>query len=182
MDCGIGRPWGFPNNRMRSSWSFRGKREASISYEHDLQEKLSAFCSAFSSPGPAFAALPGWLWRNAGLFAVSLILASGTWLFFSADFAPAQRDFTAPLEFQNIPSGYFVEDAIPRDAVLTLEGQDSDFNVLNSQALNVSVSIGSSTNVGWRTIVLTKKDVDAPLNFSVVQVQPQSVEVEIVKD
>ena len=93
-----------------------------------------------------------------------------------------RKDFTAPLEFQNVPQGYFVEDAIPRDAVLTLEGQDSDFNALNPQALNVSVNIGSSTSAGWHTIALTEKDVDAPLNFSVVQVQPQSVEVEIVKD
>jgi diadenylate cyclase len=150
--------------------------------EHDLHERLSDFCSAFSSPGTTAAGLPHWLLRNAGLFAVSLVLAGGTWLFFSGDFAPAQKSFTAPLEFQNVPQGYFVEDAIPRDAVLTLQGQDSDFNALNPQSLNVSVNIGSSTSAGWHTVALTEKDVDAPLNFSVVQVQPQSVEVEIVKD
>ena len=93
-----------------------------------------------------------------------------------------QKNFTAPLEFQNVPAGYFVEDAIPRDAVLTLEGQNSDFNALNPQAMDVSVNFGSTTTAGWHTITLTGKDVNAPLNFSVVQVQPRSVEVEIVKD
>ena len=149
---------------------------------HDLHEKLANFSSVFSLPRTALATFPRWLWQNAGLFAASLVIASGTWLFFSANFAPAQKDFTAPLEFQNVPSGYFVEDAIPRDAVITLDGQDSDFNNLNPQALNVSVSIGSSTVAGWHTIMLTTKDVDAPLNFSIVQVQPQSIQIEMVKD
>jgi uncharacterized protein (TIGR00159 family) len=150
--------------------------------EHELHEKLSNFCAAFSLPGTAFATFPNWLWRNVGLFGVSLVLAAGTWLFFSTNFAPAQKDFTVPLEFQDIPQGYFVEDAIPRDAVITIEGQNSDFTDLNPQALNVSVGIGSSTAAGWHTITLTEKDVDAPLNFSVIQVQPRSIEVEIVKD
>lgn len=150
--------------------------------EHELHEKLAAFCSAFSVPGTALATLPHWLWRNTGLFAVSLVLAGGTWLFFSANFAPAQKNFTAPLEFQSVPPGYFVEDAIPRDAVVTLEGQNSDFNVLNPQALNVSVDLSSTTKVGWRTITLGTSDVNAPLNFSVVQVKPQSIQIEMVKD
>jgi hypothetical protein len=111
-----------------------------------------------------------------------LILAGGTWRLFASDFATVQKNFTAPLEFQNVPAGYFVEDAIPRDAVLTLQGQNSDFNALNPQAMNVSVDVGSSTKAGWHTILLTGKDVNAPLNFSVIQVQPRSVEVEIVKD
>jgi hypothetical protein len=122
------------------------------------------------------------LGQNVGLFAASLVIAAGTWLAFSANFAPAQKDFTAPLEFQNIPAGYFVEDAIPRDAVVTLNGQDSDFNTLNPQALNVSVNIGSSTSAGWHTIELVTNDVNAPLNFSVVQVKPASIQIEIVKD
>jgi uncharacterized protein (TIGR00159 family) len=150
--------------------------------EHELHEKLSAFCAAFSLPGTASPTFPRWLWRNIGLFGASLVLAGGTWHFFSANFAPAQKDFTVPLEFQNLPSGYFVEDAIPRDAVVTLEGQNSDFSVLNPQALNVSVDIGSSTTAGWHTVALGEKDVNAPLNFSVDQIQPRSVEVEIVKD
>ena len=150
--------------------------------EHDLHEKLSEFSSAFSLPRTALATFPRWLWQNAGLFAASLAIAAGTWFSFSANFAPAQKDFTAPLEFQNIPSGYFVEDAIPRDAVVTLNGQDSDFNNLNPQALNVSVNIGSSTAAGWHTIALAAKDVNAPLNFSVIQVKPQSIQIEMVKD
>jgi uncharacterized protein (TIGR00159 family) len=150
--------------------------------EHELHEKLHDFSVAFSSPDGGLTTAPHWLWQNVGLFAISIVLAGGTWLFFSANFAPAQKSFTVPLEFQNVPSGYFVEDAIPRDAVITLEGQNSDFNAMNPQALNVSVNIGSSTNVGWHTVTLTEKDVDAPLNFSVIQIQPQSVEVEIVKD
>jgi len=150
--------------------------------EHELHEKLAKFCAAFSLPGTAFATFPHWLLKNIGLFVASLILATGTWLFFSENFAPTQKDFTVPLEFQNVPSGYFVEDAIPRDVVVTLDGQNSDFTALNPQTLNVSVVIGSSTSAGWHTITLTEKDVNSPLNFSVIQVKPQSVEVEIVKD
>jgi uncharacterized protein (TIGR00159 family) len=150
--------------------------------EEDLRRKLDDFCSSFSLPSSTGATFSYWFWQNAGLFAVSVVLAGGTWLLFAPDFAMVQKNFTAPLEFQNVPAGYFVEDAIPRDAVLTLEGQNSDFNALNPQAMDVSVNFGSTTTAGWHTITLTGKDVNAPLNFSVVQVQPRSVEVEIVKD
>ncbi len=150
--------------------------------DHDLHEKLADFCAAFSSPGVVATALPRWLRRNIGLFALSLVMAGGMWLFFSQNFAVIQKNFTVPLEFQNLPSGYFVEDAIPRDVVLTLEGQNSDFNALNTQTLNVSVSVGSTTNAGWHAVTLATKDVNVPFNFSVIQIQPRSIEVELIKD
>jgi uncharacterized protein (TIGR00159 family) len=148
----------------------------------ELRRKLSDFSATFALPATASAAFPSWLWRNIGLFTASLVVAGGVWFFFAPDFALVQKSFTAPLEFQNVPNGYFVEDAIPRDAVVTLEGQNSDFSTLNPQSFDVSVNIGSSTSVGWHTVSLDAKDVTAPLNFSVIQVQPRDIEVEIVKD
>lgn len=150
--------------------------------EDELRERLSRFYATFAAPTAATPAFPRWFWRNTGLFAASLVVAGVTWIFFAPDFALTQKNFTAPLEFQGVPAGYFVQDAIPRDAVLTLEGQDSDFSVLNPQSLDVSVDLSSTTNVGWHTISLAAKEVDAPLNFSVIQVQPRNIQVEIAKN
>ena len=159
----------------------RGGEWEHCASEQELYQKLSDFCDVFALPGTVRRA-PLWIRQNIALFVISLALAAGTWIFFSVDFAPTEKNFTVPLEFQNIPPGYVVQDAIPRDTVVTLEGRNSDFSSLNSQSLNVSVDLGATRSVGWHTIVLDEKNVETPLNFSTIQLRPETVQVEIEKN
>lgn len=149
--------------------------------EQEVYQKLSDFSDVFLLPG-ARATVPIWIRENIVLFLVSFAAASATWMFFSANFAPTEKNFTVPLEFQNLPSSFAVQDAIPRDAVITLKGRSSDFSSLNPQSLNVSVDLSSTTAVGWHTIVIDEKSIDTPLNFSIIQLRPESIRVEIEQD
>ena len=97
------------------------------------------------------------------------------------DFAPTEKTFTVPLEFQNVPVGYVVQDYVPRDAVLTLQGQNSDFDSLAPQSLNVSVDLRAIQSTGWKAVPITVKDADVPINFSVIQVGPTDLQVDIVQ-
>ena len=151
----------------------------------ELRAKLLEF-SRSMSPDESKHHFLQWVERNAAMFIVSLIIAFIAWAVYAPNFVPTQRNFTAPLEFQNVPAGYVVEDAIPRDAVVTLQGQGSDFESLSTQSLDVSIDLGSvrgtgQPSSGWITVPVTPADVDKPLNFSVIQVAPRTVQVDIVK-
>jgi len=148
--------------------------------EVELSDKLAAYAAAVM-PNEGRGYLADWARRNAILFIVSLAIAFATWLVFSPDFAPTQRNFVVPLQFENVPAGYVVQDDVPREVVVTLQGQGSDFETLSPQSLDVSLDLKSITSTGWIAAPVTAAAVDKPINFSVVQVRPQSVQVEMVK-
>lgn len=148
--------------------------------EDVLRDKLFAFSHSLSPEGSR-TYRSRWVKRNTAMFGISLVVAGVCWAVFSPDFAPTQKDFTVPLEFQNVPNGYVVEDVVPREAVITLQGQSSDFESLAPQSLDVSIDLTLLQSAGWQTIPITPRDADAPLNFSVIQVKPASVEVDVVK-
>jgi len=149
--------------------------------EDELREKLYHF-SRDVLPVERAKYFSQWFRRNAAMFGASLVIAAMAWFVFSPDFAPTQKSFTVPLEFQNVPAGYVVQDFVPRDAVLTLQGQGSDFDSLSPESLDVSVDLGSVQGAGWKTVAVTPKDADAPLNFSVIQATPASIQVDVVKE
>ena len=123
-----------------------------------------------------------WLERNALMFLVSLVIAGTIWIIVSPEFAPTQRNFTVPLEFLNVPSGYVVQDAVPRDVVITLQGKNSDFATLSAESLDVSLDLSGVKNAGWVTAIVSPKEINAPANFSAIEIAPQSVQVDIIQE
>jgi diadenylate cyclase len=150
--------------------------------EQAVYQKLFVFSNAISPRSGNRAYILDWTRRNVVLFAISFGIAGVTWAIFAPDFAMTQRNFTVPLEFQNVPAGYVVQDVVPRQVVLTLQGQATDFESLNPQSLDVSLDLKSISGAGWKTVTIGPGDVDKPTNFSLVQVRPESMEVNIVKN
>ncbi len=146
----------------------------------ELRQKLSAFSREIPSRTDT-QYLSDWLKKNALTFGASLAIAVIIWKMFSPNFAQTQEDFTASLEFNDIPPGYVVQDFVPRQAVISLKGKNSDFDSLTPQSLNVSVDLGSVASAGWKTIPLKTADAEVPINFTAVQLSPKSVQVDIVK-
>jgi diadenylate cyclase len=120
-----------------------------------------------------------WSAHNAFSVGASLIIAFIVWLFFIPEFTLVQKKFTVPLEFQNVSSTYVIQDAIPREAVLTLQGQSLNFESLAPQSLEAVVDLSSIHSLGWHEISLKPSGVDVPINFSLVDISPQTIEVEI---
>jgi uncharacterized protein (TIGR00159 family) len=148
------------------------------------EDELRALLFEFSheiSPKESTKHLSVWFKRNAGMFAGSLVIAAVMWIFFSPNFAPTQKSFTVPLEFKNVPEGYVVQDVVPREAVITLQGQNSDFDSLSPQSLDVSVDLSAIQDAGWKTVHIAPQNADIPINFSVIKVGPPSIQVDIVK-
>ena len=89
----------------RARLLFREKRGASISRagwcmgtlrerRRSSMKSLSVFCSVFfRSRERMLRLLPHWLWRNTGLFGLSLVLAAGTWLLFAPGFRAGAKGF-----------------------------------------------------------------------------------------
>ena len=149
--------------------------------EDELRAKLVRF-SKNVLPDERTGHFSAWFRANAFMFLGSLAIAGFVWAIFSPDFAPTQKNFTVPLEFQNVPVGFVVQDVVPREAVITLQGQSSDFDSLAPQSLDVSVDLNFVKSPGWQTVPVTAKDVDAPLNFTVIKAGPPSIQVDIVKN
>jgi hypothetical protein len=114
------------------------------------------------------------------MFGVSLVIAGVAWAAYAPELAPVQKSFTVPLEFGNVPPGYVVQDVVPRETVVTLEGRSSDFDSLPPESLDVSLDLSSIKGAGWQTIPVTPRNVEAPTNFSVIQVGSASIQVDVV--
>jgi uncharacterized protein (TIGR00159 family) len=143
-----------------------------------VREKLSAFYGNIVSRS-RWDSLSQWTWRNAFFFGIALLVASVVWLFFAPEFTLVQKKFTVPLEFQNVSSTYVVQDVVPREAILTLQGQNLNFESLAPQSLEVIVDLGSINKPGWHEISLTTANAGIPVNFSLAGIAPQTIEVEI---
>ena len=146
--------------------------------EADVREKLATFYGGIDSNN-RWSYFSQWTWRNAIFFGIALLIAFIAWLLFLPQFALVQKKFTIPLEFQNVSSTYVVQDIIPREAVITLQGQNLNFSSLSPQSLQVIVDLAAIKTPGWHEVSISAQNTEIPANFSVVQVEPRSIEIEI---
>ena len=146
----------------------------------ELRKKLIAFSREIPSRTDK-QYLSDWIKKNVLTFGASFVIAGIVWVIFSPDFAETQKDFTVSLEFNHVPAGYAVQDFVPRQTILSLEGKNSDFDFLTPQSLNVSVDLSSVTSAGWKTVPLKITDAEVPINFTAVQLIPKSIQVDVVK-
>jgi uncharacterized protein (TIGR00159 family) len=143
-----------------------------------VRGKLSAFYGNIASRS-RWSSFFQWTWRNAFFFAIALVIAFVVWLFFIPEFNLVQEKFTVPLEFQNVSPAYIVQDVVPREAILTLQGQNLNFESLAPQSLEVIVDLSSITKPGWHEVSLTSANAEIPVDFSLIGIAPQTIEVEI---
>jgi uncharacterized protein (TIGR00159 family) len=148
--------------------------------ENVVREKLSEFYKTIVSKS-RWTYFFQWTSRNMLSFVTAFIIAFIIWLFFVPDFTLIQKKFTVPLEFQNIPSSYVIQNAIPYNAVVTIQGQNLNFGSLTPQSIEVYADLSSVTKPGWHEITLTPDNISVPINFSPVTITPKTIEVEIVK-
>ncbi len=146
--------------------------------ETAVREKLSAFYGAVVS-GSRWSYFSQWTARNALSFGIAVVIAFIVWLFFVPEFTLVQKKFTVPLEFQNVSSTYVIQDVIPREAVLTLQGQNLSFESLAPQSLDVVVDLSSVGKPGWHDVSLKPSDAEIPDGFSLAAIDPDTIEVEI---
>ncbi len=145
----------------------------------ELEKVLRSFIEEIS-PLININAHKKWLAKNSKTLGVSFLVASIVWLVFTYQTSVVQRKFTVPVEFKDVPPGYVVEDYTPEEFIISLSGQESDFNLLNPNTLKVSLGL-SQMKAGWRQIVIKKEDISYPGAFSLVKIDPERISLLISK-
>ena len=156
-----------------------GKRETMESYE-DLRDKIQAFYSEKFSEYKV-GATRRWVKQNAVFAGASLAIAVSIWFLGSPRFAVVQRNFVVSPEFHNAAPNLLVSDVVPQEIVVSLKGRSADFDSLPEGAVKAVLDLAPVNKEGWHQLLVTANEIKAPYNFSVVQVDPQRVQIYLSK-
>jgi uncharacterized protein (TIGR00159 family) len=149
-----------------------------IKNEKDLQEEIKTFILN-KFPEKKLVNYKKWFWQNFTTFSISLIIAMLVWLGFNYNSVNVQRDFVAPLEFKNLSANYQIKEYQPQEIVVTLSGKNTDFSSFDAQNLKVSINLENNLKAGWHRILLDNKDIVRSGNFSIIKIDPQSIQVQL---
>lgn len=91
------------------------------------------------------------------------------------------RQFSIPIEFRALPRGYVVEQVAPKEILLTLSGKTQDFNLLNSEDLQVIVFAPESAG-GTQKIDIDEKFISHPATLSIASFSPKIIRYVLKKE
>jgi YbbR domain-containing protein len=114
--------------------------------------------------------------RNLGLKAVALVLASVLWFAVSRD-SLVERSLRVPLEFQNMPEGLEIVGEAPATVDVRVRGASGLLSRLETGEV-VSVLDLRGARPGTRLFHLLTDEVRAPFGLQVTQVSPPTVSLE----
>jgi len=117
-----------------------------------------------------------WLKENTKEKVIAIFLACVLWLIFGYQKESIYKDFSVPVEYLNVPSEWFIEEPKIRDAKIMLAGTSQAFQLLNTEALKVSLNL-SQIQEGKQDVMLTKEMINTPSNISVVVIKPSRITV-----
>ena len=144
----------------------------------ELKERLERF---YQEKFPRPAEQPDWrrfLREEAGLKALSLLLACLTWFFFSYRSENVQRTFAVPIEYRNLPEDWMLEGVKVPEAMVTLTGSQREFALLNPAGLVVSLDL-SGVEEGTQRFNISEGDLKRPSNLAVYRIDPNLITVEV---
>ncbi|MEK7187228.1 MAG: diadenylate cyclase [Patescibacteria group bacterium] len=118
--------------------------------------------------------------KNIALVFFTLVLSIGIWVYQNQNSPIVQKNFVIPLEFQNVPPLFIVNDAVPEEVVLTLEARGGNFQDLNADEIRVPIDL-TNARTGWRQFLIDKEKIKVPFNFTLVKVDPEKVSLQIAK-
>ena len=143
-----------------------------------LKEEMKSFLKN-KFPERGLISYKKWILQNSINFFLSLIVALAIWLGFAYSSVNVQRNFVAPLEFKNLMENYQINEYQPQEVVITLSGKNTDFSSFDPQSLKVSISLEKILKIGWHKILIKDQDIVLPNNFSVIKIDPQSIQVQL---
>ncbi len=153
----------------------RNERLETVANASLLQTALEAFY-ARKAPARASGPVRRWLRENPREKILALLLACILWFFFGYQRESVQRDFTIPIEYQNMPAQWVVEEPRVTAAKVLLKGPPQAFQLLNEGNLKIVLDL-SRLQEGRQDFLLTREMVRAPSTLSVTSLKPSRVEV-----
>ena len=142
----------------------------------ELREELAQFFKEKST-----SALENLVKRNSTEKMAALVVASLLWFFISFRADSVQRDFILPISYRNVPENVVIEDSKPQQLTVTIESRgESAFDHLDQDVFDVNID-ASNISDGQNTIQIRENMISRPLNFSVVNISPQNIQVTAIK-
>jgi len=154
----------------------------SIAREEEIKEvanasALAAILESFyisKAPVKKAAFLASWLKENTKEKIIAVIVACVLWLMFGYQGDSVRRDFKIPIEYQNVPTEWVIEEPKITEAKVTLAGPSQAFQLLNTETLKISLNL-SQIQDGKQEIILMRDMIRTPFNLSVVGIKPDRI-------
>ncbi|MBN1636217.1 MAG: diadenylate cyclase [Deltaproteobacteria bacterium] len=139
---------------------------------HFYEEKL---------PAPRKKIVSHWVRRNTAEKAVAVLLAIGLWAVFGYQKESVQRDYVVQIEYRKVSSQEWgIEETRRKEATVTLMGSPQAFDLFDPATLKISVDL-SVLQEGRQDIILTRDMIRIPSNLSVVNFQPEQIQINAYK-
>ena len=115
--------------------------------------------------------------RNSPEKIIAIALASVLWFFVSYPAETVSREFVVPIGYRNLPQTTLIENANPKEFVVTLSGRgERIFERLDPQALEVTID-GTAISAGANVLRVTESMITRPLNFSATKISPPEARI-----
>ena len=141
----------------------------------DLAAKLYEFFE-LKFPNERKRTAGDWIRKNTMQKIVAVLMASMLWLAFGYQRDWVQRDFTVPVEYRNVPQGWYIEEPKIFDAKVLLTGSIQAFNLFDPTYLKVGIDLSDIVQ-GQQDITITKKMVKLPSNIDLEKVKPPKIHI-----
>ncbi|MBI4831989.1 MAG: DNA integrity scanning protein DisA nucleotide-binding domain protein [Candidatus Lindowbacteria bacterium] len=158
----------------------RGK--ISVAHEEKLIEMdepsdLSAVLQRFyldKFPTSAQKTWRHWVTENLWEKAVAVLVSCGLWFMFVYQAGTLSRDFVVPIEYRNLASDWILEEPKPKEATVTLLGRTPAFELMDAQALRITLDM-SGVREGAQQMIMSTDSVSHPSSLSVISVEPEKI-------
>lgn len=145
-----------------------------------LRNRLKTFLKE-KSPEQTYSVWENIIQRNSLEKIVALCIASILWFFVAFRAETLQQKFTLSVSYSSVPDGFLIENTKPNTLDITLSGRGkSSFDQLDEKNLGVVID-ASKVKGGLNTMTVDESMVTHPVNFSVVNIEPQKIELVVKK-
>jgi uncharacterized protein (TIGR00159 family) len=111
---------------------------------------------------------------------VTFSLAVGLWYVLIPGSSTVEVTYKLPVQVQNIPADYHVEEIMPTQVNATFTGPRRAFYFFDPSKLRVTVDL-STTETGRKVLRLTEQNVQHPQDLTLQHLDPQTLRVEVRK-
>lgn len=115
-----------------------------------------------------------WIRENTWQKVMATLLALGLWIVFTTPGESIRKDFDVPLVYRNLPADWILEEPIPKESRVTLEGGAQAFSLINPESLKIILDM-SDIREGKQYVVLQENQIRLPSNLSLVRFEPRRI-------
>lgn len=111
---------------------------------------------------------------------VTFSLAVGLWYVLIPGSSTVEVTYKLPVQVQNVPADYHVEEVMPSQVNATFTGPRRAFYFFDPGKLKVTVDL-AATDTGRKVLRLTEQNVQHPQDLTLQQLDPQTLRVSVRK-